>query len=531
MTPRRSGGVSARIPRSIAFSPVAALNCGNVCTTGRASQEGNRWFLRCAAICASGSASGPEHPVVLDDDPAGVAVEPGQESDEVDIARPELAEHAVPPRGRPVRRLPEDAEVGVLDVDVVDSIPPVAVGRDWVDTGRQQMPGVEEERDVDAVEQRLDLLPGLDAGAHVVMERWLVAARSRVLDRPGDVVEVERRLGVAVVGEDRPGGGRDGVEDGERRVEVAEARAERDADVRPGELQPVRRDPLRLEVAERPELDAVAAGGGDLREHPLRRRHARGSLPPPRLQAPKLTGALPIRWAKVAPAYLVRSRIVQSMAQFDVVVIGGGIVGAGTAALAAQLGLRVALLERDDFAAGTSSASSKLVHGGLRYLRMGDVALVREALHESRMLRRRIAPHLVQDLQFVLPVYDDGPYGRLSIGAAMAAYGAFALRRPSLVSPDACSGARATAARRGAARRRRLLGRADERRAAHARERPRSRGCRCVRRESLRGRRHRARRRAHRGRARAARRGTSSTRPARPSTRCGGSRIRRPARR
>jgi glycerol-3-phosphate dehydrogenase len=122
------------------------------------------------------------------------------------------------------------------------------------------------------------------------------------------------------------------------------------------------------------------------------------------------------------------------MAQFDVVVVGGGIVGAGTAALAAQLGLRVALLERDDFAAGTSSASSKLIHGGLRYLRMGDVGLVREALHESRLLRRRIAPHLVQDLRFVLPVYERGPYGRSSIGAAMAAYGALSLRRPALVS-------------------------------------------------------------------------------------------------
>jgi glycerol-3-phosphate dehydrogenase len=123
------------------------------------------------------------------------------------------------------------------------------------------------------------------------------------------------------------------------------------------------------------------------------------------------------------------------MAQFDVVVIGGGIVGAGTAALAAQQGLRVALLERDDFGAGTSSASSKLVHGGLRYLRMGDVGLVREALRESRLLRRHVAPHLVQDLQFVLPVYDGGPYGRAAIAAAMAAYGGLALRRPAFASP------------------------------------------------------------------------------------------------
>ena len=123
------------------------------------------------------------------------------------------------------------------------------------------------------------------------------------------------------------------------------------------------------------------------------------------------------------------------MAQFDVVVIGGGIVGAGTAALAAQSGLRVALLERGDFASGTSSASSKLIHGGLRYLRMGDVGLVREALRESRILRRRVAPHLVQDLRFVLPVYEGARYGRPAIGAAMAAYGALALRRPAFATP------------------------------------------------------------------------------------------------
>jgi glycerol-3-phosphate dehydrogenase len=131
---------------------------------------------------------------------------------------------------------------------------------------------------------------------------------------------------------------------------------------------------------------------------------------------------------------------VQSFAQpegrLDVVVVGGGIVGAGTAALAARLGLRVALLERHDFASGTSSASSKLLHGGLRYLRMGDVRLVREALRETRILRDRVAPHLVRELPFVLPVYDDGPYGPLAIRAAMTAYGALARRRASVVSDE-----------------------------------------------------------------------------------------------
>jgi glycerol-3-phosphate dehydrogenase len=119
---------------------------------------------------------------------------------------------------------------------------------------------------------------------------------------------------------------------------------------------------------------------------------------------------------------------------FDLVVVGGGIVGAGTAALAARLGLRVALLERGDFGGATSSASSKLIHGGLRYLRMGDVRLVREALAEARVLRETVAPHLVHDLDFVLPVYRRGPYGPTAIRAALAAYRALGGGRGRVVS-------------------------------------------------------------------------------------------------
>jgi glycerol-3-phosphate dehydrogenase len=122
--------------------------------------------------------------------------------------------------------------------------------------------------------------------------------------------------------------------------------------------------------------------------------------------------------------------------ELDVVVIGGGIVGAGTAALAARMGLRVALLERHDFGSGTSSASSKLIHGGLRYLRMGDVGLVREALRESRILRTHVAPHLVREQRFVLPVYRDAPYGPLAIRTAMTGYGALALRRNRVVAGE-----------------------------------------------------------------------------------------------
>lgn len=88
---------------------------------------------------------------------------------------------------------------------------------------------------------------------------------------------------------------------------------------------------------------------------------------------------------------------------FDVVVIGGGITGAGCALDAASRGLRTALVERDDFATGTSSKSSKMIHGGLRYLQQGEVRLVYEALHERRRLMRN-APHLVEVLPFMIPI-------------------------------------------------------------------------------------------------------------------------------
>ncbi|MCB0982507.1 MAG: FAD-dependent oxidoreductase, partial [Ilumatobacter sp.] len=88
--------------------------------------------------------------------------------------------------------------------------------------------------------------------------------------------------------------------------------------------------------------------------------------------------------------------------EFDLLVVGGGVTGAGVALDAAARGLRTALVERDDFAAGTSSKSSKLVHGGLRYLK-DDPRLVREALRERERLRRN-APHLVGIMPFMIPV-------------------------------------------------------------------------------------------------------------------------------
>ncbi len=111
---------------------------------------------------------------------------------------------------------------------------------------------------------------------------------------------------------------------------------------------------------------------------------------------------------------------------FDVLVIGGGITGAGCALDAASRGLRTALVERDDFASGTSSKSSKMVHGGLRYLQQRDVRLVYQALRERARLMKN-APHLVKILPFLLPMFT-GKDGMVpskiarTVGGAMWAY-------------------------------------------------------------------------------------------------------------
>src|SRR5947199_9514260 len=89
---------------------------------------------------------------------------------------------------------------------------------------------------------------------------------------------------------------------------------------------------------------------------------------------------------------------------WDMVIIGGGATGVGVAVDAAARGFDVLLLEQSDFGKGTSSRSTKLVHGGVRYLEQGNLALVMEALRERGLLRRN-APHLVHDLVFVVPRY------------------------------------------------------------------------------------------------------------------------------
>jgi glycerol-3-phosphate dehydrogenase len=109
---------------------------------------------------------------------------------------------------------------------------------------------------------------------------------------------------------------------------------------------------------------------------------------------------------------------------FDLVVVGAGIIGSRIAYEAARAGGRVALLDAGDFGGATSTASSKLVHGGLRYLPMGDVSLVRDSHRERQALVGRVAPHLVHRLPFLVPIYRDGPHHALTIGAGVFAYSA-----------------------------------------------------------------------------------------------------------
>lgn len=113
---------------------------------------------------------------------------------------------------------------------------------------------------------------------------------------------------------------------------------------------------------------------------------------------------------------------------FDLVVIGGGITGTAAARDAALRGLRTALLEARDFAQGTSSRSSRLVHGGLRYLEQLAFDLVFEASQERRRLLR-IAPHLVRPLEFLFPLYREGGVGKLKLDAGMWLYDALSLFR------------------------------------------------------------------------------------------------------
>src|SRR5579863_3306267 len=126
---------------------------------------------------------------------------------------------------------------------------------------------------------------------------------------------------------------------------------------------------------------------------------------------------------------IARDRALEALRseEFDLLVIGGGITGAGVALDAASRGYSVALVEQTDYAAGTSSRSSKLVHGGLRYLQNFDLGLVREALLERQLLVT-LAPHLVRPLPLVVPAFDGAHPDRL-VGVGLNLYDVMSVER------------------------------------------------------------------------------------------------------
>jgi len=129
--------------------------------------------------------------------------------------------------------------------------------------------------------------------------------------------------------------------------------------------------------------------------------------------------------------------------RFDIVVIGGGITGAGAALDAATRGYSVALVEREDYAIGTSSRSSKLVHGGLRYLQNFDLGLVREALLE-RAIMVNLAPHLVRPLELLVPSFE-GKNPERTMGVGLHMYDVMARERARGGAAAATATATATA--------------------------------------------------------------------------------------
>ncbi|GGO55747.1 FAD-dependent oxidoreductase [Streptomyces daqingensis] len=133
-----------------------------------------------------------------------------------------------------------------------------------------------------------------------------------------------------------------------------------------------------------------------------------------------------MRTATLGPEQRAQALAQMSERELDVLVIGGGIVGAGTALDAVTRGLSTGIVEANDWASGTSSRSSKLIHGGLRYLEMLDFALVREALKERGLLLQRIAPHLVKPVPFLYPLQHKG-WERLYAGAGVAMYDAMSV--------------------------------------------------------------------------------------------------------
>jgi len=130
---------------------------------------------------------------------------------------------------------------------------------------------------------------------------------------------------------------------------------------------------------------------------------------------------VPARSSALSPEARTQALRDLEAGELDVLVVGGGVVGTGCALDAVTRGLRVGMVEARDWASGTSSRSSKLLHGGLRYLEMLDFALVKEALKERGLHLQRLAPHLVRPVSFLYPLQHRG-WERPYVGAGIALY-------------------------------------------------------------------------------------------------------------
>ena len=142
--------------------------------------------------------------------------------------------------------------------------------------------------------------------------------------------------------------------------------------------------------------------------------------------SPADTGVAEVRSSALSPEARTRALADMEAEELDVLVVGGGVVGTGCALDAVTRGLRVGLVEARDWASGTSSRSSKLLHGGLRYLEMLDFALVKEALKERGLHLQRLAPHLARPVPFLYPLAHRG-WERPYVGAGIALYDVMAM--------------------------------------------------------------------------------------------------------